>query len=266
MIVGLSANRVSFKRPPDFSKLDSPLRTTRHSTKYLVLRNTFLLAVLIASLHLIRKSETTPNLPTQALKVIDISKELTSYKFTVSPTQKWIILGMANIDFFKVATMWYLRLSDIGYTEHVIVALDLKMYRLCLKRNFRVVLGSRRLKNKNSLLEIARIKNDIILQLLKENMNVFYANINTVFVEYRHLESELPDSFNAYHAYGMTNPLDAFHNWGFVLSSTIAAYRSSYQTIEYFKELIGACPNGCDDQSFLNLAYTRDFKKLKKKL
>ena len=41
---------------------------------------------------------------------------------------KWIILGFASTSYLFSAKMWYHQLSSIGYTEHVIVALDRKVY------------------------------------------------------------------------------------------------------------------------------------------
>ena len=41
---------------------------------------------------------------------------------------KWIILGFASTSYLVSAKMWYHQLSSIGYTEHVIVALDRKVY------------------------------------------------------------------------------------------------------------------------------------------
>ena len=64
--------------------------------------------------------------------------------------------------------------------------------------------------------------------------------------------------FDTYHSLGTTFPENAFKQWGFVLNAGISAYKSTFFTKQFLKNLIKNCGNFCDDQGAINSLYLNE--------
>ena len=59
-------------------------------------------------------------------------------RYEEKDNQSWVILGFTDINYLKVTKLWYKRLSDLGYENHLIVALDNASYQnIILQGNYR---------------------------------------------------------------------------------------------------------------------------------
>ena len=59
-------------------------------------------------------------------------------RYEEKDNQSWVILGFTGINYLKVTKLWYKRLSDLGYENHLIVALDNASYQnIILQGNYR---------------------------------------------------------------------------------------------------------------------------------
>jgi len=182
---------------------------------------------------------------------------------------KWIILGFASTSYLFSAKMWYHQLSSLGYTEHVIVALDRKLYDELTYNNtlddhnyYRVLPSgpsnryldepSRHMKGEGYLLSIWSMRLEKVSQLLEEGFNVFVTDIDSIWLKYIPMQ-QLSREYDVLHTICGTWPPAMYKTWGFVVCAGVAGYRSTEATRYMVKSLAGRCYPACDDQVALNL-------------
>ena len=186
----------------------------------------------------------------------------------------WVIVAFSNAAYLPATRIWYQQMNDLGYNNHIIVALDEKTFDI-LSRNdhFRVdksvaleeldnLSEKEKLKQtrqNNKLGQIWRTRLKTILKYLSSNKNVFISDVDSIWIKHQGLNN-LPPMFDAFHGTGKNYPRTTFRAWGFVLCGCIGAYHSNINNIRLFNKIVDICENtendmGCDDQQLLNNLY-----------
>ena len=136
---------------------------------------------------------------------------------------------------------------DLGYENHVIVALDNASY-----RNI-IVQGNYRCEKTADYLQavgfksIVKLRLTTIAQYLEKGQNVFVSDVDTYYNFYFDL-NQLPPNYDVFRAYTTTWSPAVLEKWGFTLCTCIAGYRANSKTIQLFREIIKRCGEKCSDQ------------------
>lgn len=159
-----------------------------------------------------------------------ISAKHSSPDSSSSNSEKWIIIAFSDITYIEVAKIWYNQLTKLGYSEHKIAALDHETYVTLKEDSYRVMLTNEKLERSGRVLKLIwKIRLMTLNSLLKEGYNVMISDVDSIWLNYRDLNS-LPPMFDTFHSYGTTFPSDTFKKWKFVICGCIGAYRSTPNT------------------------------------
>jgi hypothetical protein len=197
-----------------------------------------------------------------------------SYSYNTPPFSddsligKTEIVAFCNYNFRSVALTWYRRMSQLGYTTHVVVATDPPMVEfLRTKTDFRYqvlvheplpkdVESQPRKKKDHSILKLLMaVRWKFLLQKLESGIHVLLTDVDNVFNRYIDMEDELvrkDPSIDLYHAYATKFPPKIFQQQGFVVCSGMSWWRASPAAIRFSRIIHQACGIMCDDQRVLN--------------
>ena len=206
-----------------------------------------------------------------------ISAAGTGSSSPIKTSSKSKILGFADSAYIKYAIRWYHRLSDLGYTEHVIVTVDENAtsffrnhrqggntiryeelpYKPCIKveqdsRKYRRQLFGRRWK--------------YVYDQLRQGYSILITDVDNVFRRYVPLSEYGNSVYDTYHAYSTSYPQDVFQELGFTVCGGMSWLRSHSTVIRFVGTLVNKCKclkattrhelcnEGCycDDQVILN--------------
>mmetsp|Transcript_21839 Transcript_21839/g.28245 ORF Transcript_21839/g.28245 Transcript_21839/m.28245 type:complete len:387 (-) Transcript_21839:41-1201(-) len=175
-----------------------------------------------------------------------------------SPRSKTMILTFVTIGFVKHVDFWYQRLSDLGYTEHVVAAWDNETLEHCKTLNLRVVpcvssgFKGKVPKGKNQLfrryLFAARWK--CVLQQLQAGYNILLTDVDNSFQRYVPLSNF--ENFNVIHAYGGGYPIRHLKAHGFTVCGGMTWLQAKPPTLKYVQLIVDQCGDRCDDQGRIN--------------
>ena len=176
-------------------------------------------------------------------------------KYIGRVTKSWIIIGLCTESYIPVAKIWYHQLTELGYNNHYIVALDEETFNHFTDLDYRIHKASSYIDNTKNHQQIVRsiwpIRFKTIYNYLKSGQNILVSDVDSIWVKYQDLNS-LPTQFDTFHGKGGTFPPKAHSAWGFVLCGCLGAYHSNENTIKLYKNLLDKCKDDCDDQRSLN--------------
>lgn len=163
------------------------------------------------------------------------------------------IVAFSNIDYLPVTKKWYQRMNAIGYTEHVIAAMDETTYNNLRNKGYRVELVSKYMKSLSSLWS-ARIH--YIYKTLQDGIDIFISDVDSIWNRYIPL-TKFSDA-DIYHSFATVYPGYVYKKWGFTLCGCIGFYHSNVRTIDLLKRMVSTCSKqkNCDDQDVLNRVYS----------
>ena len=172
------------------------------------------------------------------------------YKETIQH-QSWVILGFTDINYLPVTKLWYKQLSEIGYHNHMIIALDDKSYNNVTKQGqYRCERGAGKIQGKG-FESIVKLRVATVLEYLEKRKNVFVSDVDSYWNYYFDL-NKLPPHYDTFHAIATTWPPDVFKKWGFTLCTCIAGYRANNKTIHLVRKILNRCGEKCSDQEVTN--------------
>ena len=182
------------------------------------------------------------------------------------------IVGFADAKYKEIAVTWYQRLQSLGYTEHVIIAVDEEaeayfrdqsnqqlrlryerlQYQPCLTSNsqdtrkYRRQLFGRRWK--------------YIFDSLVNGTHVLLTDVDNVFSRYLPMSEMEQSSYDVYHAYSTAYPGSVFFGMGFTVCGGMGWYRATKSVRQFIGTLLNKCNCWksmdcncyCDDQVVLN--------------
>jgi hypothetical protein len=186
------------------------------------------------------------------------------------------IVGFINEGYIRVGIRWYDRLTDLGYTEHVIIATDNLTAAIFAKNHpqYRIETSLRGpLPSKHMNLtyhQVIRKEIELLfaqrwlyaLEQLKAGYHLLMTDVDNIFSKYHPLSSMELSEYDVFHALETKYPEDVFNASGFVVCGGMGWFRSSPRTIEFVQLLVNRCNGQCDDQVKLNslLAYDMEME------
>jgi hypothetical protein len=178
------------------------------------------------------------------------------------------IVAFCNFNFRSVALAWYRRMTELGYTTHVVVATDAPMVEfLRSKTNFRYEVlvhepmpldlqNQPQNKIGHSVLKLLMaVRWKFLLQKLESGVHVLLTDVDNIFNRYIDMEHEIElqdPTIDLYHAYATKYPPKIFQQQGFVVCSGMSWWRASPAAIRFARIMHEACGIMCDDQRVLN--------------
>ena len=175
-------------------------------------------------------------------------------KYKGNDSISWVILGFTDINYLPVTKLWYERLSEVGYDNHIIVALDNSSFKnITIKSKYRCEKGAGELQE-IGFKNVVKLRLASILKHLEKGKNVFVSDVDTYWNFFFDLH-KLPIHYDIFHAFGTTWPPNVFKKWGFTLCTCVAGYRGNAKTVQLFRKIIKRCGKKCCDQQVTNEIY-----------
>eukprot|EP00592_Proboscia_alata_P000465 CAMPEP_0194369594 /NCGR_PEP_ID=MMETSP0174-20130528/17914_1 /TAXON_ID=216777 /ORGANISM="Proboscia alata, Strain PI-D3" /LENGTH=481 /DNA_ID=CAMNT_0039146637 /DNA_START=45 /DNA_END=1490 /DNA_ORIENTATION=- len=197
------------------------------------------------------------------------------------------ILGFSDFGYKEIAVRWYTELSQLGYTEHVIVALDDETVEYLKAKNNALggIRYDRLHQNSSSLVAICesdrryqamsvgrqdqRIRRRMfgsrwhyVLAQLEAGFHVLLTDVDNVFNFHKPLSEMEESTYDVYHAYAGTIdtfPRNLYKIMGFTVCGGMSWLRSTPGVIDYVRAITAKCGClqldcncYCDDQVVLN--------------
>ena len=182
------------------------------------------------------------------------------------------IVGFADINFYSVAKYWYERLTSLGYTEHVIIAIDEDIYKSCLNDGYRVepyyvemkevkVKGS---ENKTKVPVIRKLwyrRVQYCKEQISNGTDILLTDVDNVFHRYVPVSDFQDENYDIIHAYEQRFPTWIFEKMQFVLCGGMTWFKATSRTLHFLELLEYYCIDGgnkaCNDQNTVNLMYLK---------
>ena len=189
---------------------------------------------------------------------------------------RWKIVAFASSNYLGITKAWYERLTNLGYTEHVVAAMDDEIFTALAKLGYRVedhVVSPTEATEPGEpvrgwgrhLWKLWRYRLAYVNRQTQMGRNVFLVDVDTMWnrkVELKDLFDGTPDEAGAdvFFSQGTVYPHDAFDAWGFVGCMGSVAFRATPRTSALLKAAMEDCKAGaCDDQVAMNGALLRKY-------
>ena len=193
-----------------------------------------------------------------------------------SPESDWKLIAFASANYLDITKKWYERLTELGYNQHVVAAMDKQILDELVALGYRVedhaVSSTEPLEpdepvpgwGKN-LWKLWRYRLFYILQQIKLGRNVFLVDVDTMWDRYIPLdvlfastkEDKLVDAF---FSQGTIFPEDVLDDWGFVMCMGTVAFRATPAAQTLLQFAADTCVDGvCDDQKAMNHALKYEY-------
>ena len=184
----------------------------------------------------------------------------------------WKIVAFASRNYLAITERWYDRLTELGYTEHVVAAMDEALFDALAAKGYRVedhvVSPSEKLEPGEPvpgwgrhLWKLWRYRLSYALRQTQLGRNVFLVDVDTMWTRYVPLRdlfdgAEREARADVFLSQGTVYPPDVFDKWGFVGCMGSAAFRATPAAQTLLRQAIRACAEGssCDDQVAVNRA------------
>lgn len=200
----------------------------------------------------------------------------TNFTFNISSTNRYSrtkILGFADYNYREYALRWYRRLSDLGYSEHVVVAVDHAAVDFFRKHHTTIRWEELPYKPCTTWNEDSRIYRrqifgrrwKYVLDQLKKGHSVLITDVDNVFRRHFAMEKLEQSEYDIFHAYSTSYPTDVFEEMGFTVCGGMAWLRSDSKVKRFVRTLVNKCncleldtseelcnKCYCDDQIALN--------------
>ena len=184
---------------------------------------------------------------------------------------------------FRVAQLprhhrkWYDRLTELGYTQHVVAAMDERLFDALAALGYRVedhvvsptehaepgepVRGWGR-----HLWKLWRYRLSYVLRQTQLGRNVFLVDVDTMWNRHVPLDvlfdgTEEDRRADVFFSQGTVYPPDVFDEWGFVGCMGTVAFRATPAAQTLLRQAIRTCATGtnCDDQVAMNRALSHKY-------
>ena len=194
-----------------------------------------------------------------------------------SPSEEWKIVAFASHNYLAITERWYDRLTDLGYTEHVVAAMDEALFDALAAKGYRVedhvVSPSEKLEPGEPvpgwgrhLWKLWRYRLSYALRQTQLGKNVFLVDVDTMWNRYVPLrdlfDGETRDrNSDVFLSQGTVYPPDVYDVWGFVGCMGSVAFRATAGAQTLLRQAIRACAEGssCDDQVAVDRALARKY-------
>ena len=167
-----------------------------------------------------------------------------------------MILTFVTIEFVRFIDFWYSRLTDLGYTEHVVAAWDEETYQHCQAKGWRTLrcISSGQKGPKSKGQEFRRTlfaaRWHCVHQQLQEGNNILLTDVDNTFQRYVPLSSF--EEYNVIHAFGGGYPPRHLKRHGFTVCGGMTWLQSAPPTLKYVGMILDECTTRCDDQGKIN--------------
>lgn len=189
----------------------------------------------------------------------------------------WKIVTFSSYNYLDISTLWYDRLTDLGYTGHVIAAMDQQLFDAFTAKGYRVedhvVSTSEELEPgepvpgwDQRLWKLWRYRMMYILRETRAGRNIFLVDVDTMWNRYVSLNalfngSAMDGNTDVFLSQGTEYPPDVHGTCGFVGCMGTVAFRATKASQILLSEALGTCTEGCcDDQVAVNRALSEKFR------
>ena len=194
-----------------------------------------------------------------------------------SPSEAWKIVAFASHNYLAITERWYDRLTSLGYTEHVVAAMDEALFDALAAKGYRVedhvVSPSEKLEPGEPvpgwgrhLWKLWRYRLSYALRQTQLGKNVFLVDVDTMWNRYVPLRAlfdgdERDRNADVFLSQGTVYPPDVYDVWGFVGCMGSVAFRATPAAQTLLRQAIRACAEGssCDDQVAVDRALARKY-------
>ncbi len=203
--------------------------------------------------------------------MISISKTL-PYVVPLSQRGSTLIVAFCNFHFRSVGVMWYKRMNNLGYDNHLLVATDQAMvdflaafpppeemrYHVWIHEPMpKEVLSRPKVIQEHAHLQLLMaVRWKYLLQQLEQKgMHVVLTDVDNIFTRYIDVDQEFTHKdtdVDVWHAYATKFPRKAFSQQGFCVCSGMSWWRASPGGIQFARLMRNTCGDMCDDQRELN--------------
>ena len=195
-----------------------------------------------------------------------------------SATSDWKIVAFASHNYLGITRKWYDRLTELGYTQHVVAAMDERLFDALAALGYRVedhvvsptehaepgepVRGWGR-----HLWKLWRYRLSYVLRQTQLGRNVFLVDVDTMWNRHVPLDvlfdgTEEDRRADVFFSQGTVYPPDVFDEWGFVGCMGTVAFRATPAAAQtLLRQAIRTCATGtnCDDQVAMNRALSHKY-------
>ena len=209
--------------------------------------------------------------------VPDASGETPSPRARTNDRSAWKIVAFASHNYLAITERWYDRLTELGYTEHVVAAMDEALFDALAEKGYRVedhvVSPSEKLEPGEPvpgwgrhLWKLWRYRLSYALRQTQLGVNVFLVDVDTMWNRYVPLRdlfdgAERDARADVFLSQGTVYPPDVYDEWGFVGCMGSVAFRATPAAQTLLRQAIRACAEGssCDDQVAVDRALARKY-------
>ena len=209
--------------------------------------------------------------------VPDASGETPSPRARTNDRSAWKIVAFASHNYLAITERWYDRLTELGYTEHVVAAMDEALFDALAAKGYRVedhvVSPSEKLEPGEPvpgwgrhLWKLWRYRLSYALRQTQLGVNVFLVDVDTMWTRYVPLRdlfdgAERDARADVFLSQGTVYPPDVYDEWGFVGCMGSVAFRATPAAQTLLRQAIRACAEGasCDDQVAVDRALARKY-------
>ena len=183
----------------------------------------------LANLNLPQFPKSQKDLNFSLSEMSEIYQKEVKLEVDLEKSKNWLIVGFSDETYLPVAKIWYDQLTRLGYSNHLIVALNSATYQLLrnennnttdlgdLFSNYRTIWNRSKMDiiSLNKLANIWRARFNVLYALVRAGFNVIVSDIDAVWVRYFELDEYLGEEFDTFHSYATTHPIDIYWVLGF---------------------------------------------------
>lgn len=180
----------------------------------------------LANLNLPQFPKSQKDLNFSLLEMSEIYQKEVNLEVDLEKSKNWLIVGFSDETYLPVAKIWYDQLTSLGYSNHLIVALNSATYQLLrnendnttdLFSNYRTIWNRSKMDiiSLNKLANIWRARFNVLYALIRAGFNVIVSDIDAVWVRFFELDECLGEEFDTFHSYATTHPIDIYWVLGF---------------------------------------------------
>ena len=214
--------------------------------------------------------------PARAASAADVPPA-TSSSASPSPSSEWKIVAFASHNYLGITRKWYDRLTELGYTQHVVAAMDERLFDALAALGYRVedhVVSPTERDEPGEpvpgwgrhLWKLWRYRLSYVLRQTQLGRNVFLVDVDTMWNRHIPLDvlfdgTEDDRRSDVFFSQGTVYPPDVFDEWGFVGCMGSVAFRATPAAQTLLRQAIRSCATGtnCDDQVAMNRALSRKY-------
>ena len=175
------------------------------------------------------------------------------------------IVAFTNIDFLPMAKHWYNRLTELGYTTHVLVLVDeqsIQEFTAINQDN-----TDEYYRFEIQLLEMSKTRKEMVqnlwynrilycVQQLKLGTSLLLSDTDNVFHKFVNMDEFYHENYDVMLAEALMFPKHVFKQQGFVFCAGLIFLKATKATLTLWESLLEQCDGGtkrCDDQVEMNV-------------